>query len=99
MFKNGVMILGNGLSSFARSLSINFSVVAPFWIMQDNGHDLRVNVEVFEGAEHNYLSIVSSYISNRTNSSFNGDWLTIADWDKVKVSNTTPQVSVYNQQL
>ena len=88
------MVLGPRKLPTPRNLSINLSVVAPFWIGQGEGGGLRVSVEVFEGTGQNYLSIVSSYISNRTNSSFHGDWLTIVDWDKADTSSKVSMVSL-----
>ena len=89
VLKNGVMILGSKKLPSLRTLSSSIPMLAPFWTVQEKGQDLIFKVEVFEGTKHNYLSIVSSYITNRTNSSFNGDWLTIVDWDKATSSNVS----------
>ena len=56
--------------------------MAPFW--SDN--DIRVSGDVcyeVHDKGSDYLSQVNAFISNKTQTEFNGKWMLLVEWDKV----------------
>ena len=59
---------------------------ATLWLHSGSDNDIRVSGDVcYEVHDQNsdYLNQVNAFISNKTQTEFNGKWMLLVEWDKV----------------